>query len=70
MPVFHHYIAVTGCLPGKTGSEALSIIITFNDKALSEKRLEFFSDRIFHSPGNERVLAAKWQKIIKSVIMP
>jgi hypothetical protein len=70
MPVFHPYIATTGCLSGKTGLEAISVVITFSDKALREKRLEFFSDRIFHSPGNERALAEKWQKIIKSVLKP
>lgn len=48
--------------------EAISLIITFNDKALSEKRLEFYSNEFFHSPGNERVLAEKWQKIVSSAI--
>ncbi len=47
--------------------EAISLVMIFRDKALSEKRLEFYSDLIFHSPGGERVLAEKWKKIVLDV---
>ena len=48
--------------------EGISLVITFTDKALGGKRLEFYSNAIFPSLGSERALAEKWQKIISSFL--
>jgi len=48
--------------------EAISLVISFTDRARGEKRLEFYSNEVFHSPGSERSLAEKWHKIISSAI--
>lgn len=48
--------------------EAISLVITFRDKGLREKRLDFYNNQIFPSPVRERTLAEKWQKIISTVI--
>jgi len=48
--------------------EAISLVITFRDKALNEKRLEFYNNAIFPSLGSERTLAEKWQKAVLSVL--
>jgi hypothetical protein len=48
--------------------EAISLVITFNDKTLREQRLEIYNSEVFHSLGSERAIAEKWQKIISSAI--
>jgi len=48
--------------------EGISLVITFSDRVLSGKRLEFYNNEIFPSLGSERTLAEKWQKIIASFL--
>jgi hypothetical protein len=48
--------------------EGISLVITFGDRALSGKRLEFYNSEVFPSLGSERALAEKWQKTISSAI--
>lgn len=47
--------------------DAISLVIIFRDKALDEKRLEFFNSEVFPTVGSERAMAEKWQKIVESV---
>ena len=48
--------------------EAVILIITYSDKTLGEKKLEFLNNKVFHSLAGERTLAEKWQKKISSVL--
>lgn len=48
--------------------EGISLVITFSDKTLTSKRLEFYNNEVFPSLGSERTLAEKWQKIITSFL--
>lgn len=48
--------------------EAVNLIIRYSDKTLSDKKLEFFNNKVFHSLAGERTLAEKWQKKISSIL--
>lgn len=48
--------------------EVISLVLTYIDRSLTGKRLEFYNNEVFPSLESERVLAEKWQNIISTAI--
>jgi hypothetical protein len=48
--------------------DGVSLVITSRDKALSQKRMEFYNSDIDPLLGSEKELADKWQAIVSSAI--
>lgn len=48
--------------------DGVSLVITFRDRALSQKVMEFYNSEVHPLVGSEKELADKWQEIVSSAI--